>query len=357
MKSYLKTIGYFRSSALAISILLFINACGTKNTAETTSVSEAIPVKLMELESQQTSMTVDATGSFSTDDETFLSFKTGGITGEIFVRAGDPVRKGQLLATLVVTEVAAQVNQAKLGLAKATRDYERVKNLYADSVATLEQLQNATTAKELAQQQLEAASFNLEHSEIRAKNDGVVLRKMVNSGQVVAPGTPILQTSSKGKADWILKVAVSDYQWAAINPKDEATISTDAFPDSIIRGIVLSKSEQIDPATGSFIIDIQLVNGRSLPIASGMFGKARIQTSGKSNVWNIPYESLLDGNGSSGYVFVTNDQKVASRVPVTISAIRENEVVVSKGLEGYKYLIISGSAYLTDKASIISSSK
>ena len=357
MKSYLMSVASFRNSALALAAVFLVSACGTKKTTESINVSEAIPVKLMELQSQQTSMIIDATGSFSTDDETFLSFKTGGITGEIFVRAGDPVRKGQLLATLVVTEIAAQVNQAKLGLAKATRDYERVKNLYADSVATLEQLQNATTAKELAQQQLEAASFNLEHSEIRAKNDGVVLRKMVNSGQVVAPGTPILQTSSKGKADWILKVAVSDYQWAAINPKDEATVFADAFPDSSIGGVVLSKSEQIDPSTGSFIIDIQLVNGRSMPIASGMFGKARIQTSGKSNVWNIPYESLLDGNGSTGYVFVTNDQKVASRVPVTITAIRENEVVVGKGLEGYKYLVISGSAYLTDKASIISSSK
>lgn len=355
MKSYIKTIGYFRNSALAISTLLLINACGTKNAAETTNVSQAIPVKLMELQSQQTSMTIEATGSFSTDDETFLSFKTGGVTGEIFVRAGDPVRKGQLLATLVVTEVAAQVNQAKLGFAKAIRDYERVKNLYADSVATLEQLQNATTAKEVAQQQLDAATFNLEHSEIRAKNDGVVLRKMVNSGQIVAPGTPILQTSSKGKSDWLLKVAVSDYQWAAINIKDEAIISTDAFPDSTFRGVVLSKSEQIDPATGSFIIDIQLVNGRNMPIASGMFGKARIQTSGKSNVWNIPYESLLDGNGSTGYVFVTNDQKVASRIPVSVSAIKEHEVVISKGLEGYKYLIISGSAYLTDKATIINS--
>jgi hypothetical protein len=84
-----------------------------------------------------------------------------------------------------------------------------------------------------------------------------------------------------------------------------------------------------------------------------MFGKAEIKTSNKSNVWQIPYESLLDGNNNQGFVFVTNDKKHAMRVPVTIAALNTNEIIISEGLSNYNSLIVAGSAYLRDKSPIV----
>ena len=92
------------------------------------------------------------------------------------VREGDQVRKGQLLATLKSTEISAQVQQVQLSLDKATRDYERASNLYKDSVATMEQWQNAKTGLDIAKQNYQQASFNQQYSKIYANQDGLSLK-------------------------------------------------------------------------------------------------------------------------------------------------------------------------------------
>lgn len=332
---------------------IFLAACGTheqKNSIP--KMDEPIPVKLTELNKSGSQQFIHASGAFTTDDETMFSFKTGGVISKIYVKEGDKISKGQILASLDVTEIAANVNQAQLAFEKASRDYERVQNLYRDSVATLEQLQNSKTGKEIAEQQLASANFNLSFSEIRAKADGVVLRKMANAGQVVGPGVPVLQTSSKGQSDWLLKVAVSDQEWAMISLHDSVKIMSDGFKGKTVPGFVSAKSENADPMTGSFTIEIKVIDGKKLSIASGMFGKATIMTTSPIVGWHIPYDALMDGNGGTGFVFVTNDRKKVMKVPVVILGIEKEWVTISQGLESYQYLVTSGSAYLTDGSNI-----
>lgn len=349
MKAVLKNRNY----VLAVVLMAFATACGEPEpNVLLPDAAGPIPVRLTELEQGKAGRIITASGVFTTDDETFLSFKTGGVISRILVREGETVSKGQLLATLDVTEIAAGARQAKLAFEKAERDLARVENLYRDSVATLEQLQNARTGKEIAEQQLKAAEFNVAYSEIRALTSGVVLRKMANPGQVAGPGTPVLQTSSKGYADWLLRAGVSDKEWAAVKVGDSVQVRSDVAGEAMMAGIVSSKSEAADPATGSFTIEIRIVNGRKSNLASGMFGKAYIRAAGAASVWKIPYEALLDGQGNKGYVFASNDGKTARRVEVVTAGMEKDVIRISEGLENYRYVITAGSAYLTDGSAI-----
>ncbi|MCX6251646.1 MAG: efflux RND transporter periplasmic adaptor subunit [Bacteroidetes bacterium] len=340
---------------LTISTLSILLMSGCSKGPETPALPksvEAIPVKVISLCQAEVTGSVQSSGQFTTDDETMLSFKTGGIVDRIYVKEGDRIRKGQLLATLDLTEISSQVNQTRIAYEKAARDYDRFENLRKDSVATLEQLQNAKTGLELAKQQLDAAKFNLQYSKIRATHDGVILRKLASEGQMTGQGMPVLQTSSKGRTDWILRVAVSDKEWADIKLNDKAIVQIEALNICDMQAFVSAKAEDADQMTGSFSIDLKLNNARQLNIASGMFGKAEIRLSQKNLVWQIPYDALLDGNADQGFVFVTNDHINALKVPVTIEAIDGKNILISKGLEEYKSLIVSGSAYLTDKSVI-----
>jgi multidrug efflux pump subunit AcrA (membrane-fusion protein) len=67
--------------------------------------AENIPVKVTSLEKQHVKPVVNTSGIFTTDDETYLAFKVGGIISKIHVREGDAIRKGQLLASLNLTEI------------------------------------------------------------------------------------------------------------------------------------------------------------------------------------------------------------------------------------------------------------
>ena len=338
-----------RTLFIAIAIAALLSACDSKaeKPVAIPKANDTIPVRTLSIQQGKKVVPVSLSGQFTTDDETILSFKTGGIISSVLVREGDYVRKGQLLATLDLTEIKAQVRQAELGLQKVQRDNDRAVKLYKDSVVTLEQLENSRTAVEIAQQQFNAAQFNLSNSEIRAPKDGYVLRKFANSGQISGPGTPVLQTNGAGAAQWILRAGVSDKDWARIQVNDPATVEIDALPGKKYEAYVSHKMESADPYSGAFIIEIKL---RSVPkgLAAGLFGKASVQPRQQADTWTIPYTALLDGHANQGYVFITQDGKTAQKIPVTIASIQRDNVEISAGLESAAQLIIAGSAYLKD---------
>jgi len=339
--------------ALLLSFILA--SCGSKE-KPTNEIpkAEIIPVKLEAIRAMNSNEEIHVSGQFTTDDETYLSFLSGGIIQKLFVKEGDKVRKGQLLATLDLTLVKATVSQAKLGLEKSKRDLERAKNLQKEGFATLEQMQNAQTAFDVAQEQLQSALFNLKYAEIRAVSNGFILKKMANQGQLVSSGTPVFQTNGAGSSSFKLKVGVSDRQWSQIKIGDEAAIQADVFKNKTLHAKVSRKSESIDPFSGTFTVELEIQGKLPEGLASGVFGKATIKLSETSENWKIPYEALLDGNADEGYVFISNDQKTVKKVPVKIENLNQNVVEISEGLEGYKYVIVSGGPYLNENSTISS---
>jgi RND family efflux transporter MFP subunit len=339
---------------LLLAAGLYLQACNpAESSTPLPAAGEPIPVTLLALAQQEVEQPITASGQFTTDDETVLSFKSGGIVQQVLVKEGERVRRGQLLATLDLTEIKAGVQQAELGYEKARRDFTRAQNLYRDSVATLEQYQNAQTGLALAGQQLTAARFNLGFSQIRALADGYVLKRLVNPGQLVSSGAPVLHTNGAGRGAWLFRISLSDKEWARVQEGDSASLFTDALPGQSLRALVVRKAEGVDPQTGAFGLELRVLQAPARQLASGLFGTATIRPARTSTLWRIPHEALLEGNANKGWVFITTDNKRAQKVAVTIAGLDGQWVYISSGLEGAGALISRGSAYLTDGSPII----
>lgn len=334
------------------SVLLLFFACkGTHKREKAIIQQDTIPVKVISLVEADTDAEILTSGYFTTNDETILSFKNGGVISRIYVKEGDQITKGQLLASVNPTEIGSQVEQVQLSLHKAQRDYERANKLFNDSVATLEQLQNAKTALDVAKQQMQAAKFNEDYTAIRATRNGYVLKKLANDGQIVGPGMPVLQINGASEGNWILKVGLSDKQWSGLKVGDRAAITSEALSGQVLQAKVSRKSESIDPQSGTFGVELALIT-KVKGLAAGLFGKASIFPSKKQTAFTIPYDALLDGGENEGYVFVTNDNRTAKKVKVQLGAIQKDKISVTGGLENASAIIISGSAYLTDGSKI-----
>ncbi|PZP45452.1 MAG: efflux RND transporter periplasmic adaptor subunit [Pseudopedobacter saltans] len=343
MRNHISTIFYF--------CILLIVGCKEKQ-KPTNNEEEIIPVKVMNIQSSSAQTAIHASGKFSTDNETILSFKNGGIVRQLYVKEGDYVQQGQLLARVDPTEIKAMTQQADISVEKAERDYQRTKRLYLDSVATLEQMQNAETALKIARQQKVGPQFNQSTTELRATQSGYVLRKFINDGQVVAPGTPIFEINGTASGNWILEVGVSDAQWSQIKVGDDADIQTDAQPNHILKATVSKKTEGLDPNSGTFIIQLKVKDAKDFKLASGLFGKATIYPKVINSIWKIPVAALMDGDNSQGFVFSADDQKTVHKIPVTIQNIVNDSVTISHGLESTRLLITEGNAYLTEGSKI-----
>ncbi len=342
-----------RNLIIIIGTSIALAACGSKaNTNKLVKKNEAVPVRIATINSDTNSTQIVASGLLSTEEEARLSFKIEGVIDKIFVKEGEFVKRGQLLATLKSTEIAAQVSQVQIAAEKAQRDYQRTSNLYKDSVATLEQLQNAKTGVDIAQKNLQQVAFNQQYSKIYAISDGFIVKQILHEGELANPGSQVLYMSSvSSKSPWILKLGVADREWAAIEKGNKAYVTIDAFPGKQFNAIVIKKALAADAVSGSFGVEVKVDFEKQQP-AVGMFGIAYITPSDKAIGFSIPYDALLEANGKTGYVFVTNDQKTVKRLPVTIAGIDDQQVYVASGLQGYQWVVISGSPYLDHHSTI-----
>ena len=333
--------------------ILFLYSCKHDEKAKIAfKVADIIPVKTSAVSALALPKKINATGLVSTENEAKYSFKIGGVISRVFVEEGQFFRKGQLLATLNSTEIAAGVTQSGLDVEKAQRDYERAVNLYKDSVYTLEQLQNTKTALDIAQKAKEAVAFNEHYSKIYAASDGFVSQKIASEGEVIGPGMPVIAINETQKNNnYLLKVGVTDREWASINPGQMATVTLDGYADKKIDAYVFRKSQAADPTLGSFQIELKLKLNDIKP-AVGMFGKAEISTSQDENVKVIPYASLVEADGDKAFVFAPDGANKVRKIPVTIAKIDNQQVYLREGLDGVKEIVISNSAYLNEKSTI-----
>jgi RND family efflux transporter MFP subunit len=299
-----------------------------------------------------------------------LSFKTGGIVDAVFADEGQSVEKGRLLARLDLSEIEAQAEQARAAYDKALRDLQRIERLYEKDVTTLEQLQNARTALEIARSDREIAEFNLRHSSIYAPTDGKILGRFVESGELVASGTPVFLFAS-GTSDWVMRVGVADHQVVRMNLGDPASVLFDPYPDSPFEAQVTEIAETANPASGLFEVELRL-DTSDRELVSGFIGRARITPETQQPFVMVPVEALVEGEGLTGSVLVVENAgsgeqartaggseqghsaagRTVRRVTVAIERILGEEMAVSQGLSGGELVVVEGPEYLADGAPV-----
>jgi len=308
-------------------------------------------VTLAPVQHAQLTRPVEAAGQLSSESEAQLSFKTGGLVRRVLVKEGDLVRKGQLLATLDLTEINAQVGQAAQNQDKARRDLDRFNRLLADSAAPLEAVQNLRTAYGVAREQARIARFNQQFSEIHAPVAGRVVRKTINEGELVAPGTPVLFVAATAAA-WTLKTGVADKDWARVQVGDPATVHLDAYPGRTFAGRVRRRAAGADPASGTWQIDVQVLPQPGAPLATGLFAQATLKPQQRASYQVIPAGAVVEGNGDDAFVFAPAAAGHVRKLPVRVAFMDGERVYVRSGLETTPQVVAEGSGFLTEYSTI-----
>ena len=335
----------------SLLLLIFAISCGKKKeVTKENNLNDEVSVRLVTVQKITSAEPVIASGVVASSSEARLAFKTGGIIDKIYVSEGDNVKKRQLLAKLNLTEINAQVAQANEGFTKIERDKKRVENLYKDSVATLEQLQNITTAYNVAKQNMEIARFNQNFSEIRATSNGRVVKKIMNEGELVGPGMPLFYITADGANDWIIRVGVSDKDWARLKEGDAAQVTIDAYKTETFIAKISNKTPSIDPQSGLYPMELKF---SKLPkqLALGLFATVKMQPIQQRHYLAVPIDAVIEGNGNHAFVFVAEQGK-ARKINVETVSIQNGNILISNGLQEGQQVITDGSAYLKDGVKI-----
>ena len=343
---------------LTILLAVALWSCGSSKADEQMASATIpdeilVPVKLATVSTVTRAEPVVASGLVSSSEEARLSFKVGGIINQMLVDEGQAVRKGQLLATLDLTEINAQVSQAQLATEKADRDLNRVKSLYADTAATLEQMQNATTGQSVAKQALTIAQFNRSYAQIRSSVDGTITHKVTNAGEYVASGASVYLISGNRPGDWVARVGVSDKDWARLRLGNRASVKLDAYPDKAFAGVVSALAQAADPINKLYEVEVKIQSGGSR-LAPGLFAKVTLVPAQSRSYAVVPVEAIVEGNGKEGFVYVLADgKKSIKKLPVQIGFLDGDKVLLTNGLAAVKEVVTAGSAFLTEESKVV----
>ena len=339
------------SRTLAFAVVL-LAAChgGVAEEPGRTTAAQPIAVRTAPVTDTVLAQPIVAAGTVAPKDEIPLSFKTGGVIARIAVDPGDVVRAGQTLAVLDLREIDAGVAKARSAGAKADRDLARARRLYADSVVTLSQLQDAETAAEQAHADLEGASFNRRYSVIVAPSDGTVLRRSAEAGETVAPGAQVLTLGSRARGN-VMQVGLADRDAVLVQKGDAATARFDALPGKTFEGRVSEIAASADAGTGTYAVEITLEHAGAL--AAGLVGQAELHPRGGVAARLVPIESVLEADGDGATVYtLSGDGKHAERRRVTVAFIDGARVAVSGGLRGAMSVVTDGAAYVQDGSAV-----
>lgn len=340
------------ASALPLG-LLAICCARTGQPAPPPAPLPPVAVRSEPIEWLRRSRPVHAVGTLSGKEQIKLSFKTGGIVERLLVEEGRLVHAGQLLASLKLDEIGAVVTEMRSRLAKAERDKARVANLYEGKAATIEQLQDATTATELARAALAGAAFNEEHSTIRAPVSGKIVRRMVERNELVAPAQPVLLLRGTGRG-WVVRADVSDRDIMRLAVGDPAELRFGAVAGRVYKATVTELAEDASPGTGTYDIELRLEPGATPSLRSGLVADVTIRPGTLPPVQAfIPVAALQDGEADRALVYVPNaDGTRAVARPITVAYIEGGQAAVTAGLDGATAVITDGAERLAGRPAI-----
>jgi RND family efflux transporter MFP subunit len=352
---------------VALASLVLLAACGDDPAPapeEAASAPDPIPVRVLHLDgAADTADTANVpslrtSGRLASRVESDLAFKVPGYVSELRVDEGDAVEAGQVLARLQDTEVEARVRSARTRARVARKDLDRMERLLADSVVPEARVDDARNAWEQARSTLEVAEYDATHATIRAPSRGRILRRHVEVSEFVGAGTPILRLGAP-QSGWVVRLALADREVVRIRRHDAALITLSALDGDDLRGRVTEISDQADPASGTFEVEVTL-EPDSLPpdaanlLRSGMVATVALTPSTDRGTVRVPTRALVDTEGRNAAVFRVVDGR-ARRTPVRIHRIGAEGVVLRRpeGATAAEWpeggpVVTDGAAYLRD---------
>jgi RND family efflux transporter MFP subunit len=269
----------------------------------------------------------------------------GGLIESIQVEEGQSVKTGQVLAVLKPAEINASLEQARQATAKAQRDLERGKALLADGVAAEEQVQDLTTAFDVARAAQTSAQFNATHARIEAAGNGVVLRKLAEANEVVQAGQTVLVLGGANRG-WVVRIGLADRDVVRLALGDAARVEFDAWPGQAFAGRISNIASAADPATGTFTAEVSVDSGAA-HFAQGLVAKVALSAERSPLSRVIPVQALLEANDKEAGVFVLDPRShVVHRENIQIGRMSGGRIEVLQGLAPGAQVVVDGAAFL-----------
>jgi multidrug efflux system membrane fusion protein len=345
--------GHSRRSGLfwgGLILALWVAGCGPQSNEKARSKGEVVAARIETLEALPLTIYTYLPGTVISADRIEVSSRLTGYVHDLKVHEGQEVKKGQQLLSIDPTGVRAEIRQAeaevekaKAGLDNAEANYKRYKDLFQNEAATQENFEAAERNwkvavgdHQAAVAALESARSQLKYSEVRSPFNGLVVSKLVDNGQLAAPGTPLLVLEDPAHLQ--VECQVPDHAFARLGIGQVIQIEFQGadYKSRIETGSVERLVEAADPVTHTHLVKIDLPAVSAF--YSGEYGLVRIPVGEKEGVV-VPDAAIHTRAGITGVFVMAAGDRAQFRMVTTGKRLPEGTVILSGLMAGERIII------------------
>jgi len=360
----------WRAGLCVAALGLLLNGCDKIEPGTFSPVEKApfTPSQTAVVQVREAQQWYEAVGTVRPKTETRIEARVTGQVLDVKVNPGDRVAKGTLLVALDSRQMTSRLEQAKqalktaragreqarhalegarAGLKQAQANYKRVKTYYESQAATAQDLEAAESTFRQAEAEVKRAeeglaaaeagilqaravvkesSISLEYNRILAPEDGVILKRFVEPGDLALPGKPLVALRTTGALR--LEANVREGLISRVSPGTELSASIDTLGKTVTATV-----EEIvpyaDPASRTFLVKAAIPSAEGL--YPGMFGKLRVPV-GQRRFVTVP-DAAVRRVGQLALIQVKTDDGWQTRY-VTTGVLLDDAVEILSGLGG-----------------------
>lgn len=264
-------------------------------------------------------------------------------------KEGGAIKRGELIAQLDDSQLAAEVSRAEALRAQSQASYDRVKTIVEQKAGAPQDLDDAAAALKVAEANLTLAKARFAKTRIVAPFDGIIGARQVSVGAFLRSGQAIADLAN---IDAIrVNFSTPEHFLSRLNRGAEVVVSTTAFPGHELNGKIIVIEPVLDPATRSARIVTRVVNpGRKF--RPGMSANISVVLSERTNAMTIPNEAIF-GSENQSFTFIIKSDSTVARVALTLGTRLANVVEVIQGLEQGMRVVRAGHQKLFDGAKVM----
>lgn len=326
---------------VAVAGFALLNGCGSKNKNEGAATETVHSVITVTPKNQQATMEKNFSGIVKEHATVSLGFRTAGQIERIYVKEGDHVRQGQLLAVLDTKDYQLQVDAAQTQYDQLKNEVARLKQLYEGKSLSGNDYEKATSGLDQVGIKLQNAKNQLSYTRLTAPVSGTIQKVNFEAAEMVSAGLPVLDIIDAGSMEVQISVPADIY--AQRQRFVRAYCKHKGEELNLRQTSTLPKADANQLFTLNFALPgSKLSAGQSVDVYIVMSGD------GSSNGLTIPPHAVFE-NGGKSYVWVVGKDDVVKQRAVTLGTVsEEGEVFITSGLSETDRVVKAGVNMLHD---------
>lgn len=306
-------------------------------------------VSALTVEPQQFQHYLELQGDVMTDQNVLVYPEMAGTLYRVYVKEGQRVSKGQLLASIDDGGLSSQLAQLRTQAELAKTTFERQKRLWEQNIGSEIQYLQAKTQYEAQQSAVKQLESQVGKSSIRAPFSGIVDDIIREQGTVVSPGPGSEIFRIVNLSDMYIDVEVPESHLPNVTPGKEAEVYFPVLGESITTK-VRQTGNFINPSNRSFSAEIPVPN-KTGNVKPNLTAKVKINDYTNENAILIPQSVVSENAEGEQYVYLIaeeNGEVMAKKSIITPGRTQGDYLEVLEGISSGSQVIVEGARRVRD---------